>query len=157
VSQPLNGSIVARTSAMQAVVQQFFSRLHTSYLKAKGYKKQRHTFRRDLKGFTEHVQFQGSAWNGGDSRWRFYVNFGVQFHGLPPRDPDRDLPGTHCWTRIESIVPEAPSELTLVGEDDHLASELALHLERASDRVAQEISLLRKRYEKTSAPRLSLR
>jgi hypothetical protein len=38
-----------------------------------------------MKGFTERVQFQGSAWNGGDSAWRFYVNFGVQFHGLPPR------------------------------------------------------------------------
>ena len=48
---------------MRDKVDEFFSRLQTVHLKARGYKKQRHTFIRDLQGFTERIQFQGSAWH----------------------------------------------------------------------------------------------
>jgi len=102
---------------MRDKVEQFFSRLDTVHLKPMGYKKQRHTFARDLDGFTERVQFQGSAWNDQEATWRFYVNFGIQFHGLPPRSPDRDLPGPHCWTRIDALVPDAPKDFELTGEE----------------------------------------
>jgi hypothetical protein len=141
---------------MRDTVKEFFSRLHATHLRPRGYRKERHTFTRELNGFTERIQFQGSAWNSGDSSWRFFVNFGVQFHGLPPRSPDRDLPGTHCWTRIESIVPEAPAEFGLTGDDDLLAANLVVYLERASQCVENEIGVLRKRYKETRIPRLSL-
>src|SRR4051794_30886939 len=117
-------------------VQEFLSAIHGAHLKSLVYKKQRHTFTRDLEGFTERVKFQGSAWNSRGSSWRFYVSYGVQFRGLPPRSPDRDFPGTHCWARIESIVPEALRDFALVGNDDRLAEELAVYIERASRCVA---------------------
>jgi hypothetical protein len=142
---------------MQPIVREFFARLHNSHLKARGYRKQRNTFSRERAGFTERVQFQGSSWNSrGDESWLFHVNFGVQFHGLPPRSQDRDLPGTHCWARIESIIPGVPSQFHIVGDDRQLAGELASHLELASERVAKHVDLLRKRYEESGTPRLSL-
>jgi hypothetical protein len=147
---------IGRISVPRDIVKDFLSRLHTDYFKARGYRKQGHTFMRDLKGFTERIQFQGSAWNSKDSSWCFYVNFGVQFHVLLPRSLDRDLPGTHCWGRIESIVPEAPAEFELVGEDDRLVRDLAAYLERASERLADEIEPLRRRYEEKRVPRLWL-
>lgn len=138
------------------IASKFFSDLHRLHLKAKGYRKQRHTFTRDHPDFTERVQFQGSAWNSSGSPWRFYINFGVQFRSLPPRLPDRDLPGTHCWTRIESLVPEAPAEFELASQHDKLSVDLVRFVEMASQRVAQQIDAVRERYEKTRSPRLSL-
>src|SRR5688500_4939575 len=102
---------------MRDLAKNFFSTLHAAHLKRMGYAKERNTFTRKLDGFTERIQFQGSAWNSGDGSWRFYMNFGVQFHGLPARSPERDLPGTHCWARIQSIVPEAPASFDLDGDD----------------------------------------
>jgi len=141
---------------MQDKVEGFFSRLHAIYLKPSGYKKSRHTFVRERDGFTERIQFQGSSWNSRDSAWRFYVNFGIQFHGLPSRTPDRDLPGTHCWTRIDGLVDGAPKEFDVTGDDDKLARDIAFLLEQASDRVTAEISKLRGRYENAPTPRLSV-
>ena len=120
---------------MHESVERFFSQLHGDYLKPLGYKKHRHTFVRELDGFTERVQFQGSSWNDNESPWRFYVNFGIQFHGLPPQAPDRDLPATHCWTRIDSIIVDAPKESNLTGVDDDLARNIALLLDQASKRI----------------------
>jgi len=138
------------------IASKFFSDLHRSYLKGKGYRKQRHTFTRDHPGFTERVQFQGSAWNSSGSPWRFYINVGVQFRDLPPRLPDRDLPGTHCWARIESLVPEAPSEFELTSQQHQISADLVRLVEMASQRVAQQIDAVRERYEETRSPRLYL-
>jgi hypothetical protein len=80
----------------------------------------------------------------------------VQFRDLPPRRPDRDLPGTHCWTRIESIVAEAPPEFELAAEDSPVSANLARLVELASQRVAQRIDAVRQNYEETRSPRLSL-
>lgn len=111
---------------MNDVIEEFFSLFHTGHLKRRGYTKKRRTFSRKLTGFTERIQIQGSVWNAGALPWHFYVhfyvNFGVQFDRLPPRSPDRDLPETHCWTRIDSIVPEAPREFDLLEGDQKLAS-----------------------------------
>ena len=140
---------------MRGLAKDFFSRLHAAHLRRSGYTKERHTFTRELDGFTERIQFQGSSWNSGDSSFRFYVNFGVQFHDLPARLPDRDFRRTHCWARLESIVPEAPAQFDLSGDDDQLAASIAAYVDRASRRVAEDISSLRKRYEETRSPRLS--
>lgn len=140
---------------MREDVENFFSRLQTVRFKPLGYKKQRHTFSRDGSGFTERVQFQGSAWNDRNRPWRFYVNFGIQFHGLAPRNPDRDLPGTHCWARIDHLVPGAPKEFDVIAAVDSLAAQIAALVEQASRRVVEQLDALRECYEAKRTPRLS--
>src|SRR5438046_2062639 len=98
---------------MRDSVTQFFSRLHREHLKARGYKKVRYTFSRDMGGYTERIQFQGISWNDANSPWRFYITFGVEFPDLPSRSPCRDFPATHCWARIERVVPGAPNQYDL--------------------------------------------
>lgn len=141
---------------MRDSVTQFFSSLHREHLKAQGYKKVRHTFSRALDGFVERIQFQGSDWNDADSPWRFYINFGVEFSDLPPRTPCRDFPATHCWTRIEHIVPDAPKQYDLPDASTAaFAGELAGYLDCASRQVARQIRQIRSSYEQRRSPRLT--
>lgn len=86
---------------------QFFSMLHSGYLKPRGFKKVRHTFSRELGGFGEHYQLQGSSWNDEATDWRFYINCGISFRGIPRREPDRDFPHVHAWARAPHLVPFA--------------------------------------------------
>ncbi len=139
---------------MAELVEQFLSRLHATHLKAAGYKKKGHTFSRKRADFTERIQLQGSAWNDGRGPWRFYVNVGILFDGMPPRHPDRDFPGTHCWTRIENLVRGAPPELELSDNQEDVARRLAALIEDASTRLGREIDGLRRRYEAQGSPRL---
>lgn len=103
--------------------------------------------------YTEHIQFQGSAWNDSNLPWRFYINFGVEFHDLPPRNPCRDFPATHCWTRIEALIPDAAAEYDLpqtVSPD--FAADIAASLQRSSDHVARTLPQIRSAYESKSWP-----
>jgi hypothetical protein len=141
---------------MQNEVEAFFSDLQRDHLKAMGFKKVRHTFSRARPGFTERIQFQGSSWNDPERPWTFYLNYGIQFHGVPPRTSDRDLPGTHCLTRIGWLVPGAPKDFALSGDRDELKRRLASLVDQASARVAGQLQELRERYVATPTPRLSL-
>lgn len=143
--------------AVPLIADKFFSELHRHHLRAKGYRKERRVFSRDHAEFTERVQFQGSSWNSSGSPWVFYVNVGVQFRDLPRRRPDRDLPHSHCWARIESIVPDAPQEFEFGSDDERLAGKLVHLLDLAHAEVSRRLSDLRERYEKTGNPWLSCR
>jgi hypothetical protein len=137
---------------MQDYVKEFFSHLHNEYLKARGYKKVRHTFSRDFGTYTERIQFQGSAWNDSSSPWRFYINFGVEFHDVPAIER-RDFPGTHCWTRIQVVALDAPSEFDLSERDTAgFASKIAFYLESGSRHVKQHIQQIRSAYDAKICP-----
>ena len=141
---------------MRESVKNFFSVLHQRYLKPNGFKKVRHTFSREHAHYTERFQFQGSAWNDSASPWRFYINVGVEFHNIPARVPSRDFPSTHCWTRIERLLSDAPSEYDLLElNTEQFASHIAGYLESASMVVAREIQQIRKSYEQSKSPYLS--
>jgi hypothetical protein len=83
---------------------QFFSLLHSAHLKPRGFKKVRHTFSKEFDSYGEHYQIQGSAWNDEASDWRFYINCGISFAGVPRREPDRDFPRIHAWARAPHLV-----------------------------------------------------
>lgn len=141
---------------MRDSVSQFFSRLHRDYLKPRGYKKVRHNFSREADGYTERVQFQGSAWNDSSRPWTFYINFGIEFASLAPRTPCRDFPSTHCWTRIEYLVADAPDRYDIPDADTTgFAAEIAGYVARASEQVRVQISQIRRVYEQTHSPRLT--
>ncbi len=141
---------------MRDSVTQFFSSLQWEHLKARGYKKVRHTFSRDMDGYTERIKFQGSSWNDSHSPWRFYINFGVEFPDLPPRTSCRDFPAAHCWTRIERIVPDAPKQYDLPDTDTaEFVTALAGYLDCASRQVARQIRRIRRSYEQRHSPWLS--
>src|SRR5688572_23714719 len=113
----------------------FLSALHRVHLRPGGYRKSGHTFSRDRGDFTERIQIQGSSWNDSSGPWRFYLNFGVTFHGAPRRLPDRDFPQTHCWARISRIVPDAPPFHELCDDAVARAVEVADIVRRASERA----------------------
>lgn len=141
---------------MQNSVKQFFVEIHASHFRQRGYKKIRHTFHRELDGYIERVQFQGSSWNDANSPWLFYINFGVEFSGLPARSPCRDFPATHCWTRIEALVPRMPPEYRLPeGDVAKFAAKIARCVEKASLLVADRLPGIRANYERSRSPQLS--
>lgn len=92
------------TTAVHDFVSRFFSQLHRVFLKRRGYNKIRHSFSREINGYTERVQYQGSVRNGAHGPWTFYINFGVEFPDFEARTLRRDFPFTHCGTRIEHLV-----------------------------------------------------
>jgi hypothetical protein len=138
---------------MNKSVNEFFSSLHRENLKPRGYTKIRHTFSRSMGSYTERIQFQGSAWNDSNSPWRFYINFGVEFYDLSPRDPCRDFSATHCWTRLDTLLPSAAKEYDLPDPvPPAFATEIAGLLQQGSDRVASTIQQVRLAYESKSWP-----
>jgi len=142
---------------MRESVTRFFSSLHQNHFKIRGYKKVRHTFSREMGDYVERIQFQGSKWNNSDDSWRFYINFGVEFSDLPPRIPCHDFPSTHCWTRIEQLVPDAPKQYDLPELDTaEFARELSAYFESASRQVAQQIRWIHSSYQQQHSPRLTL-
>jgi hypothetical protein len=83
---------------------QFLSTLHSAHLRPRGFKKSSHTFSRESAGYGEHYQIQGSSWNDEAGDWRFYINCGISFAGIPRREPDRDFPRVHAWARAPHLV-----------------------------------------------------
>src|SRR4051812_41349258 len=81
-------------------VSSFFSELHVSIFKPRGYTKLRRTFQKEADGYAIAFQFQGSDSNSGASPWRFYLNAGLRFSDLARRKLDRDFPTIHSWMRI---------------------------------------------------------
>lgn len=141
---------------MRESAKEFFSRLHQTHLKPHGYKKVRQTFSRSNGGYTERVQFQGSAFNDSSRPCRFYINIGVEFHGIRARVPCRDFPETHCWTRIEAIAKGAPNHYDLPdGSSEKFAAFIAKLVFSASESVAQRIQVIREVYSETKSSRLA--
>ena len=142
---------------MRESIKAFFSLLHCGHLKPSGYRTLRHTFSRGMSDYTERVQFQGSSWNDADCASTFYINFGVEFVGIPARTPDRDFPETHRWTRIEHIIRDAPKQYDIPESDlPAFAVEIAACVASASEAAARHISRLRSDYERTHVPRLTI-
>lgn len=142
---------------MRESAKEFFSRLHQIHLKPRGYKKVRQTFSRSIGGYTERVQFQGSAFNDASHPCRFYINFGVAFHSIRARVPCRDFPETHCWTRIEEMVRRAPSQYDLPdGNVEEFAVSVAKLVFSASEAAEQQIQVIRQAYCETKSSRLTL-
>jgi Domain of unknown function (DUF4304) len=131
---------------MRDSIKDFFSALHQDYLKPSGYKKLRHTFSRDMGEYTEKIQFQGCSWNDSKSAWRFYINFGIEFHDLPPVIP-MDFSGTHCSARLDSIMANSPKHfhITETGSPK-LAQELSVRLEQLSNYISERIGVIRESY-----------
>lgn len=86
----------------------FFAELHKSYLKPRGFTKQRRTFLREKEKYVERFRFDGSQWNSEDRPWTFYFDVGIEFKDLPRRHPDRDFPNTHAHACINWIVEGSP-------------------------------------------------
>lgn len=141
---------------MRESAKAFFVRLHQAHLKPRGYTKVRQTFSRCIGGYTERVQFQGSAFNDVSRPCRFYINFGVEFQGIRARVPCRDFPETHCWTRMEAIVRGAPNQYDLPdGNVEELAAFIANLVFSASESVTQRIQVIREVYIETKSSRLA--
>jgi hypothetical protein len=125
----------------------FTSELHATHLKPRGFKKTRHTFSRSHEGYTEHYQVQGSAWNNGSGPWTFYLNCGISFNGLPPRNPDRDFPRTHAWMRAQVFtaapMPESVSAETIASD----SAQVAEAIRQCSDYFQRRHLFLRDCYE----------
>jgi hypothetical protein len=142
---------------MDDAVKGFFGMLHEQYLKPRGYRKTGHNFHRVADGYTERIQFQGSAWNSTNGPWRFYANIGVEFQGL--RVPtNRGFPRTHCWTRLKGIVARAPDYFDFQPSGaEPLACRLAKLLESASDTIARKQSRWRAKYRNSRIPYVQMR
>jgi hypothetical protein len=126
----------------------FTSELHILHLKARGFKKTRHTFSRSHDGYTEHYQVQGSAWNGSNVPWTFYLNCGISFDGLPPRNPDRDFPHTHAWMRAPVFTAAAQSQYDITVENlGASATQLAEVIRQCSEYFQRRWLFLRDCYE----------
>jgi hypothetical protein len=128
-------------------VREFFRILDATYFAPRGFSKRHHTFTRARGEWAESYAIQGSQWNVLGTPWRFYVNVGLHFDGLPPRVPDRDFPGVHCWSRIEAVVARAPRQFDLPVDGSEPPSALVGDLvDDASRALAASILELREQY-----------
>ena len=97
---------------MNSIVSSFMSELHVGYMKARGYKKSRFTYSRDMGGYVERVRLKGSPWNFAGRPWSFVVEIGVEFANLP-KSTDLNFPNTHTYAAIEHIVADASGQYGL--------------------------------------------
>lgn len=127
---------------MKKCVDEFFSALHRSHLKPRGFKKVNRTFSRDLGSHWERINIQGSCWNSGNSNdpWVFFVNVGIEFKDLPQTNAFVYVRHTHWATRIEGIVSAAPNQYELQPnhENIELGDQLIAHIESASKYIAAQ-------------------
>lgn len=130
-------------------VASFFSALHSGVFKPRGYTKLRRTFQKEKESYALAFQFQGSDWNSAGSPWRFYVNIGVRFSGIPRRDPDRDFPTIHSWTRVSPLISEWAEPHYNVPEEEQsvLVGKIAAMVEDSERYFSRMHVTLRQRYE----------
>ena len=136
------------TEEMKSWLPTLLSELHRESLKPQGYRKERRTFVRDCGAYKERYNFQGSSWNGTGVKWRFYLNVGLEFTDLEPRQIWSYFANTHWATRIPSVVPEAPHWWDYSEQTDRaeIKKELAQLICRASEGLKVEASNIRNRY-----------
>jgi len=131
---------------MQDSIKLFFSELHKNHLKSRGYTKERHTFSRDMGKYTEKIQFQGCSWNDSKGPWGFYVNYGIQFHDLPPAVPV-DFSRTHCSARLDSLIGNSPKHFHIrENNSNELAQEISDCVDNLSKFIAERFDFIRESY-----------
>lgn len=134
---------------MKKWLDQFLGDFHRGYLKKLGFTKVRRTCSRDMGEYWERFNFQGSMSNYPDrENWRFYLNVGVEFKDLVPRQYWSLFPHTHWSERVESVVPSAPRvyEYNLRTDREAMMGELFSYIQRASEKIAMEHAGIRSHY-----------
>lgn len=134
---------------MKNWLDEFLSELHKEHLKKLGFKKVRRTFSRDMGGYWERFNFQGSSCNYSDVEdWRFYINLGVEFKDLTPRRNWSLFPPTHWSERIRQVVKSAPEYVVYnkTTNKEELAEKLEAYILEASRKMSEEIKGLRSYY-----------
>ena len=122
--------------------------LHVDVLRPQGFRKTRRVFKRTHVEFSEYYQLQGSAWNSPDAPWRFYLNCGIAFAGIPRRVPDRDFPHVHAWMRAGLFSARARSEYDVTLENlDATVAALVPVLEDVSNYFTRRRDVLRTCYQ----------
>jgi hypothetical protein len=143
----------------KAWLAELLSELHRESLKPAGFRKERSTFSRDRRAYTERFNFQGSSW----SSWvetLFYLNVGVEFAEFGPADRDWVyFKRTHWACRIDELVPGAPDDWRCGEATDRAAlkAQLAELVTRASEQIAARLPELRAAYLAWIAPRAKAR
>jgi hypothetical protein len=138
---------------LREIVTRFFSDLHRTALKQVGFKKEKHRFNREIEGRTEIIDFQGSNWNSKGEAWRFYINVGVGFNGIPTCGKSL-WRHAHAVGRIGAIIPNAPTHFDLDEKSyPHLIKAIPVMLDEALDRFPE---ILPKAYERAQKGLLSL-
>ena len=130
-------------------VSEYFATLHSAVFKPRGYSKLRRTFEKEYEGYAVAFQFQGSDWNDASRAWRFYLNTGIRFPDLPRRDPDRDFPTIHAWTRVRAAISEM-AEPQYEISDENLESQIqkmAIIVEDCISYFSANHGLIHTRYE----------
>lgn len=127
----------------------FFSALQSGVFKPRGYTKLRRTFQKEGEVYALAFQFQGSAWNSAGSPWRFYLNIGIRFSGIPRRQPDRDFPTIHSWTRVGRTITEwAEPHYDVPKEEQRvLVGKVAAMIEDSERYFSRMHAALRQSYE----------
>jgi hypothetical protein len=123
------------------------SELHAESLKPLGYRKEARTISRDCGPYWERFNFQGSSWNDATSG-RFYINVGIEFKDLAPRERWSYMPHTHWADRLETVVVSAPSQWVYDGHTDrpNTKAQLREHLIAAGPVLQGRASQLREEY-----------
>jgi hypothetical protein len=129
-------------------VSAFFSELHLSVFKPRGYTKLRRTFRKEEVRYSLAFQFQGSDWNSAGSPWRFYLNVGLGFLDIPRRSPDSNFPMIHSSTRIGPTLSEwaEPHYEIIEKEQKILVGKIAAMVADCESYFASTHEVLRQRY-----------
>ena len=126
----------------------FASRLHELFMKPDGFRRKGRSFFRGHADYMEYYQLQGSAWNSPDRPWRFYVNCGVGFPGLPIHGVGTGVSGVHAATRLTVFVREAPPQYDLIPDNlEALVVQIGAHLRRCSAYFARRHEVLRESYQ----------
>jgi hypothetical protein len=124
------------------------SELQAERLKGAGFRKKARTFSRDRGDYWERFNFQGSAWNGAASSWRFYVNVGIEFKDLPEQKYWSYFAHTHWAGRLEQLVTSAPAQWEYDASTERHAVKERLHelLLAASTELASRAPAIRQQY-----------
>jgi len=133
---------------MKTLSDAFVAQLHSDHLKPVGFRKTRHTFVRSHEAYAEHYQIQGSAWNDRTRPWTCYLNCGIGFEDVLPRNPDEDFPRTHAWMRAGVFVADARSQYDVTIDNmKATAAEVADVIRQCSQYFQRRHSVLRECYE----------
>lgn len=144
----------AEMASERPEVAAFFRAIHEVVFKPRGYTKERRTFRKREEGYSVGFRFQGSRWNDSASPWRFYLNVGVRFDGIPRREQDKDFPETHSWSRIcPGLSSWAEAHFDIDSENDQrLIGLMAAIVVDCQNYFSVNHQLLRARYEAQRLP-----
>jgi hypothetical protein len=137
-------------------IARYVDSLQAAVFKQRGYRKLRHTFRKEDTHYTLAFQLQGSDWNSSDSPWRFYLNVGIHFPGFLRRMPDRDFPTIHAWSRVgTSLSSWSEPYYEISTEDQDLQfSHISAVVHDCEGYFVQRHAMLRERYVAKSIPYL---